>query len=531
MQTLGSENREKVEIFFKCEGLKKMDTFSKSDPRITLLEKREGKMVELGKTEVIEGTLDPVFKQSISADFIFQTKQVICLLIEDDDGSHKFQEIGRMDFELSKLVSSVNSTMKVEIAAPDKKPAGVVHMTAQKHVKDKYSYTIDLKCKDVKDLEWFSKSDPCVRVFRPKPQFASKKKGAEVPDGEWVKVHETEYKKDDLNPDFAPFEISGNKLCRGDENMVLKMEIWDFSKDGEESMKRIGKQYFTIGQLVTGAVKQLDTVDEKNKVMGTIVVEKATKTRTYDMIDYMNGGLSLNQVLMIDFTQSNGSVKDPSSLHFFDPKNTNQYEAAIQAIGSALFQYDRDAQIPVYGFGAKMPIIGVNDTKDFFYIQTSELAYASSIPQALKLYESAFEYIELAGPCRLSPGIKSTAEWVKGVAAVDHLFYAVLLILTDGEVEDMEETKAAIVDASWLPMSILIVGIGSKKFEQFKILDGDERKLKDKQGRIVARDIVQFVEFKPAKGLAELSEELLGELPTQVVDYFRMKKINPVGVL
>ena len=262
--------------------------------------------------------------------------------------------------------------------------------------------------------------------------------------------------------------------------------------------------------------------------MGTIVVEKATKTRTYDMIDYMNGGLSLNQVLMIDFTQSNGSVKDPSSLHFFDPKNTNQYEAAIQAIGSALFQYDRDAQIPVYGFGAKMPIIGVNDSKDFFYIQTSELAYASSIPQALKLYESAFEYIELAGPCRLSPGIKSTAEWVKGVAAVDHLFYAVLLILTDGEVEDMEETKEAIVEASVLPMSIIIVGLRGKNHSHFKVLDGDLRKLRDRRNRPVYRDIVQYVDYSQVKtDKTKLDEEVLAELPHQIVEYFTKKKIRP----
>ena len=38
--------------------------------------------------------------------------------------------------------------------------------------------------------------------------------------------------------------------------------------------------------------------------------------------------------------------------------------------------------------------------------------------------------------------------------------YFVLLIITDGVISDMNETLAAIVHASTLPMSIIIVGVG-----------------------------------------------------------------------
>ena len=95
-----------------------------------------------------------------------------------------------------------------------------------------------------------------------------------------------------------------------------------------------------------------------------------------------------------------------------------------------------------------MPVIGVNESKDFFYIQNDQLAFASSIGDVLKLYESAFEYIHLAGPCNLAPGIKSTSEWVKSVSQTDRFFYGVLLIVTDGEIADMDATISALVDAS-----------------------------------------------------------------------------------
>lgn len=38
----------------------------------------------------------------------------------------------------------------------------------------------------------------------------------------------------------------------------------------------------------------------------------------------------------------------------------------------------------------------------------------------------------------------------------------------------MEETKKAIISAAYLPMSIIIVGIGDADFTNMEILDGDD---------------------------------------------------------
>ena len=42
--------------------------------------------------------------------------------------------------------------------------------------------------------------------------------------------------------------------------------------------------------------------------------------------------------------------------------------------------------------------------------------------------------------------------------------YAILLIITDGEINDMSQTIDAIVLASRQPLSIIIVGVGSADF-------------------------------------------------------------------
>ena len=51
--------------------------------------------------------------------------------------------------------------------------------------------------------------------------------------------------------------------------------------------------------------------------------------------------------------------------------------------------------------------------------------------------------------------------------------YFVLLILTDGAITDFEETKCAIVEASQLPMSVIIVGVGDADFSAMEGLDSD----------------------------------------------------------
>ena len=51
--------------------------------------------------------------------------------------------------------------------------------------------------------------------------------------------------------------------------------------------------------------------------------------------------------------------------------------------------------------------------------------------------------------------------------------YTVLLILTDGAITDSAATLDAIVQASYLPLSIIIIGVGGADFSQMNILDGD----------------------------------------------------------
>lgn len=71
-----------------------------------------------------------------------------------------------------------------------------------------------------------------------------------------------------------------------------------------------------------------------------------------------------------------------------------------------------------------------------------------------------------------------------------------LLLLTDGAVTDVEATREAVVRASYLPMSVIIVGVGCADFEAMEQLDADGGPLHTRSGEAAARDIVQFVPYR-----------------------------------
>jgi hypothetical protein len=54
----------------------------------------------------------------------------------------------------------------------------------------------------------------------------------------------------------------------------------------------------------------------------------------------------------------------------------------------------------------------------------------------------------------------------------------VLILLTDGQVDDYQDTVDKIIEASELPLSIFMVGLGNGNFSQIKGLDQDITALK-----------------------------------------------------
>lgn len=94
----------------------------------------------------------------------------------------------------------------------------------------------------------------------------------------------------------------------------------------------------------------------------------------------------------------------------------------------------------------------------------------------------------------------------------------------------------SIINASKLPISIIIVGVGNADFEAMDVLDADDKRL-NIDGRYAERDIVQFVplnRFLESNGLsqfirsqADLAKAVLAEIPEQMTGFMKSKGYAP----
>ena len=133
----------------------------------------------------------------------------------------------------------------------------------------------------------------------------------------------------------------------------------------------------------------------------------------------------------------------------------NQYEVALRSVGEVIKSYDTQGLFPSYGFGAKLPNGQISHM--FPLNNNMSYPYCRGIEEIVSFYKSTLNSVSLHGPTNFAPVISNTASIAQRFQDGKHYF--VLLIITDGVISDMAETLDAIVNASTLPMSIIIIGL------------------------------------------------------------------------
>ncbi|CAM9119071.1 unnamed protein product, partial [Laminaria digitata] len=236
----------------------------------------------------------------------------------------------------------------------------------------------------------------------------------------------------------------------------------------------------------------------------------------------------------IDFTGSNGHPSHPQSLHHVDQSGSlNQYQQAIWSIGHILQDYDSDKMFPVYGFGGKLGTAPVSHCFPICRVSHDGASdEAQGVTGILDAYSAALRDVQLAGPTLFSEILQTAMARANRPANQMDQKYDVLLILTDGIINDMRETIDCLVAASNLPLSVVIVGVGQADFTDMSALDGDGGMLMDSSRNVATRDIVQFVPFSKYSGNegimgARLAADTMAEIPEQLLKYFTARGIVP----
>jgi len=238
--------------------------------------------------------------------------------------------------------------------------------------------------------------------------------------------------------------------------------------------------------------------------------------------DYVASGmLNIDFCVAIDFTSSNGDPRTPGTQHFSRDGMMNDYEEAIQSIGITIEKYSTTKQYPVWGFGAKYG----GQVRHLFQCGNSPTALGTQ--GILDAYRTVFETdLIMSGPTVIRSVLNKAALRSKGYrdappSSKSTMDYCVLLILTDGIVNDLQETQQLVQKYRelHLPLSVIVVGIGRADFTEFHQWN---RAPPDTRGKF------KFVEFRQHQfDPEELSREALQSVPHETVDYFLARGIMP----
>ncbi|CAM4723444.1 unnamed protein product [Leuciscus chuanchicus] len=517
----------KVELTVSCENLLDMDVGSKSDPLCVLLNASGNQWFEVDRTERVKNCLNPKFAKKFVVDYYFEIVQKLRFAVYDIDNKtidlSDDDFLGEFECSLGQIVSS--SKLTRPLVLKNKKPAGKGTITiSAEEIKDNRVVNFEVEARKLDKKDFLGKSDPYLEFYR------------QTETG-WQLAHRTEVVKYNLNPCWRPFKVPLRSLCAGDMDKPIKVECYDYDNDGSHDL--IGIFETTMKRLQTAsrsAPAEFDCINSKKKQKkknyknsGVVSVKVCQITREYTFLDYIMGGCQINFTVGVDFTGSNGDPRLPDSLHFISPQGVNEYLSAIWSVGLVVQDYDSDKMFPAFGFGAQIPP-SWQVSHEFPLNFNPANPFCAGVEGVVEAYRMCLPQVKLYGPTNFAPIINHVARFAQqALQQKTASQYYVLLIITDGVITDMDQTRGAIVAASRLPMSIIIVGVGKADFGDMEILDGDDGRLKSITGEPAVRDIVQFVPFRNFQNSPkeELAKSVLAEVPGQVVTFFNMMKLLP----
>ncbi|CDQ61055.1 copine-3 isoform X2 [Oncorhynchus mykiss] len=518
----------KVELTVSCENLLDKDIGSKSDPLCVLLMNTTGSQwYEVGRTEKVQNCLAPKFAKKFIIDYYFEIVQKLKFGIYDIDNKtvdlSDDDFLGELECTLGQVVSSRKHTRPLVLK--NNRPAGRGTITIiAEEIKDNRVVNFEAEARKLDNKDFFGKSDPYLEFYK------------QTETG-WQLAHRTEVVKNNLNPTWKPFRIPLQSLCGGDMDKHIKVECYDYDNDGSHDLIGIFETTMTrLQEASRSSPAEFECINSKKqqkkkgyKNSGVVSVKLCQVVKEYTFLDYIMGGCQINFTVGIDFTGSNGDPKSPQSLHYISPQGVNEYLSAIWSVGMVIQDYDSDKMFPAFGFGAQIPPTW-QVSHEFPLNFNPANPFCAGIEGVVEAYRVCLPQVKLYGPTNFSPIINHVARFaMQATQQKTASQYFVLLIITDGVITDLDQTRSAIVNASRLPMSIIIIGVGGADFTAMEFLDGDDGRLRAPTGETAARDIVQFVPFRQFQNAPReaLAQSVLAELPGQVVSYFSIHKLKP----
>jgi len=489
---------------------------------------------EIGQTEVIKNCLSPNWCESFVVEYqLGANSHIIVKIFDEINKEDEDKEMGMAKFEnIDTIIGMKGHTKGTKLSA-----GGTLYIRIEK-VNRPSSLLLKMSGKGLKKKQKFMRrlSNPFFEMSH----TIEGKKGIE-----WKKIYKSKALKNNLNPKWSTSAVA---ICVKHKAIPIRLDVYDYATNGGHEF--MGNVETTLeGILLSANNSSTFTLRRKGNNVGELIVDMAEiydenkkndasefsnnherlgdlrispSIRNNKFLDYVKGDCDLRLCVGIDFTRSNGSPKNQESLHYLSNNgNKNDYEKAINAIGNILANFNRSKKFPVWGFGAKFD----GELRNIF--QCGKRQEVDGVNGILEAYRETLQNgLVMSGPTNIAEILETAASFARHEAEIAKVKgnqkYTILLILTNGNISDTEATVKVLNHISVLPLSIVIVGIGTSNFSDIDYLDD----VAETSGR---PNILKFVKFNNNKdNIKSLTAELLAEIPYQLVDYFSRNGIPPL---
>ena len=291
-------------------------------------------------------------------------------------------------------------------------------------------------------------------------------------------------------------------------SIITKKEKFYSSDDDKKSFKR--DKFLASLAMIEGGIYERNIDSSYNSEILTVKLQKdENESQKKYLFDYLKSGTRLSCFISLDFSES------------ADKEIIKSNKNILKHIFQGLEIYTKDQFFYPLGFGAKIE----NTNNPVFDMSKSNVSSDTLLEQYKIFLESTSIIPEKK--IKISPLIQKT---IKGIYSLfDPKVYNVSFILLSDDIDkkDKNESIDNIITSSYLPLSIIAIGLGND--DDFSISKEifENNKKYSSQGMGKNRNNVIFTTLNKHSSSNEAILSCLRKLYKQILEYYELNKYNP----
>ena len=306
---------------------------------------------------------------------------------------------------------------------------------------------------------------------------------------------------------------------------IIKKQLLNNSNFSKKVSERITLLSSLISSPNSIYERKLNEKNQNSEIM-CIKIEKDKSNlinKGYSIFDYLKSGVKFSCFISMDYSKSknNSSLKD----------NQINYLNILNNVSNAIVNYTKNHLFYVLGYGAKT--FNSSSSKAIFNLNMKENdSGINTIEKVIQHFNSSLfdSKIIPEGNVILSSLIKEVTNQIYKLYEIR--YYNISFIVTRGNIEqsDIQNTIDAIIESSYLPLTIFIIGVGKNDFTKMKMVGKDHKC--SSLGMEKMRNNVLFASL--IDDFSNDDEKLISwcikELSKQIINFYDLIKSSPENI-